>query len=194
MTISAGGLHEHREHVVRGWFSDKDKEWYKGEAKKIKNGKILEIGVYGGVSLLTIAEICQENKTEIIGIEPWELNTGDEAWNSEGNLIKLRKNLEKIVDELKYNHINLVQDYSVSYSKNIPDGSLDLVFVDGCHEFNSVYGDMHAYYPKLKEGGVLAGHDYTERWPGVKQAVRKFSKFHKLDVELHNKIIWQIKK
>jgi hypothetical protein len=59
------------------------------------------------------------------------------------------------------------------------DASLDFVYIDANHEYQAVLDDIHAWYPKVKPGGVLAGHDYLDGiLPagdfGVKSAVRAF--------------------
>jgi SAM-dependent methyltransferase len=41
------------------------------------------------------------------------------------------------------------------------DCSLDAVFIDADHTYNSVSKDIDAWLPKVKIGGVIAGHDYT---------------------------------
>jgi hypothetical protein len=40
------------------------------------------------------------------------------------------------------------------------NGSLDFVFIDGSHEYQDIKNDINAWLPKVKKGGVLAGHDY----------------------------------
>jgi len=47
----------------------------------------------------------------------------------------------------------------------------DFVFIDADHSYAGCGADIDAYRPLLRPGGVLAGHDYAERWPGVRQAV-----------------------
>ena len=54
-----------------------------------------------------------------------------------------------------------------------PDNSLDLVFVDGPHQYESVRGDIKAWLPKVKRGAWISGHDYCPAWPGVAQAVHE---------------------
>lgn len=49
------------------------------------------------------------------------------------------------------------------------DNSIDFVFVDASHEYHGVKADLIAWSSKLKENGVLAGHDIG--WEGVKRAV-----------------------
>lgn len=53
---------------------------------------------------------------------------------------------------------------SIAASKLIADRSLDLVFIDGDH--SAVDQDIIAWFPKVREGGILCGHDYTG-WRGV---------------------------
>eukprot|EP00434_Breviolum_minutum_P016290 symbB.v1.2.014354.t1/scaffold1049.1/size141829/1 len=38
--------------------------------------------------------------------------------------------------------------------------SLDIVFIDGKHDFKSVEQDLHNWIPRVKPGRVVAGHDY----------------------------------
>ena len=54
------------------------------------------------------------------------------------------------------------------------DRSLDFVVIDAEHGYESVVADISAWLPKLKQGGVLFGHDYGHpRFPGVKRAFDK---------------------
>lgn len=59
---------------------------------------------------------------------------------------------------------------SVAASKFIADQSLDLVFIDGDHA--AVGRDIIAWFPKIRVGGVICGHDYGF-WPGLKPTVDK---------------------
>ena len=52
------------------------------------------------------------------------------------------------------------------------EGSLDFVFIDAEHTFESVLDDLSAWWPKVRPGGLLAGHDYD--WPEVARAVDRF--------------------
>jgi len=54
------------------------------------------------------------------------------------------------------------------------DGSLDGVFIDADHEYDAVRRDIENWLPKVRKGGILAGHDYHETWPGVIKAVNEF--------------------
>lgn len=50
-------------------------------------------------------------------------------------------------------------------------GSFDLVFIDAMHTYEAVTEDIRAWLPKVRDGGVLAGHDYGGKFDGVKAAV-----------------------
>lgn len=54
--------------------------------------------------------------------------------------------------------------YSTEAAKKIPDLSLDYVYVDARHDYCGVFEDLLAYYPKLRPGGILAGHDLLDNF------------------------------
>jgi hypothetical protein len=61
----------------------------------------------------------------------------------------------------------------------IPDWSLDFVYIDARHDYSSVLEDLAVWFPKVAPGGVLAGHDYVDgHLPegifGVRAAVDEF--------------------
>lgn len=62
---------------------------------------------------------------------------------------------------------------SVAAASDFLDKSLDFVFLDGGHTYEQVKKDILAYLPKLKKGGVMAGHDFDPTFPGVEKAVRE---------------------
>ena len=55
----------------------------------------------------------------------------------------------------------LHRSYSVEAAKTFADGSLDWVYIDGMHTFEAVKADLEAYAAKVKVGGFILGHDYT---------------------------------
>ncbi len=42
----------------------------------------------------------------------------------------------------------------------ILDGSLDFAYIDANHTYNAVKEDINTWYPKVKSGGIVMGHDY----------------------------------
>lgn len=61
-----------------------------------------------------------------------------------------------------------MQISSIAASKLIADQSLDLVFIDANHD--NAREDIIAWFPKVRVGGILCGHDYGY-WAGLKEAV-----------------------
>ena len=49
----------------------------------------------------------------------------------------------------------------------------DMVFIDGGHDYTTVALDIAIAYSLLVPGGLLCGHDFSNDWPGVQQAVRE---------------------
>lgn len=49
-----------------------------------------------------------------------------------------------------------------SVAARFGDGALDFVYLDARHDCPSVVQDLHAWYPTLRRGGILAGHDYLD--------------------------------
>lgn len=68
---------------------------------------------------------------------------------------------------------------------------LDFVYVDGDHSEKAVLEDLLTWYPKVRSGGIIAGHDIVMPnesgglWaPGIQRAVNEFARFHNLTVYL----------
>lgn len=47
----------------------------------------------------------------------------------------------------------------------------DVVFLDALHDYDSVKQDISLWWPKVREGGFICGHDYQHKFPGVMRAV-----------------------
>lgn len=84
-----------------------------------------------------------------------------------------------------YGHkIKWIKKKSAEAAEAFIDGSLDFVYIDGNHSYDSVREDIGLYYPKLKEGGLLAGHDYD--YLDVKKAVDEWGRHWKLELHMED--------
>jgi len=91
--------------------------------------------------------------------------------------------------------VRFVQGWSDAVAKQFDDESLDLVFLDADHSEEGVGSDLAAWVPKVRPGGIVAGHDYAARHhPGVKPAVDAFFREHGHPVKLEaNKVWWTVR-
>lgn len=84
------------------------------------------------------------------------------------NLIK-----ENAYGRLKdFHNVELVYTRSKEFSMTLDDNSLDFIFIDGDHSYNGVLSDLQLFLPKMKSGGLFAGHDVYLK--GVQDALRTF--------------------
>ncbi len=67
--------------------------------------------------------------------------------------------------------LKVIQGHSHRVADQVPDASQDLVFIDADHSYQGCRGDIMAYRPKLRAGGILTGHDID--YPGVNKAVKE---------------------
>ncbi|CAD7929141.1 unnamed protein product [Amoebophrya sp. A120] len=70
----------------------------------------------------------------------------------------------------------------------------DLIFIDGDHSYEGVQRDLAAWYPRLRAGGVLAGHDFDIQWYGVVLAVLEFVQKQNLKLWLGPDAVWWVYK
>ena len=74
---------------------------------------------------------------------------------------------------------------SVEAAKKTLFESRDFVYIDAGHDYENVMADMNAWWPKIRHGGVLCGHDYQFRWESMKglvMAVNEFSTKNSLEL------------
>lgn len=68
---------------------------------------------------------------------------------------------------------------------------IDYVYIDADHSYESVRQDLGAWYPLVRPGGIIGGHDYTPEGVyhfGVKQAVDEFAQAQGLEVHVVGKV------
>jgi SAM-dependent methyltransferase len=68
--------------------------------------------------------------------------------------------------------VEIIRKPSTAAAKLFADASVDLVFIDAAHDHAHVKADIEAWWPKVRPGGVISGHDYM-KVPGVALAVNE---------------------
>ncbi|CAL1154174.1 unnamed protein product, partial [Cladocopium goreaui] len=74
--------------------------------------------------------------------------------------------------------------------QELPDASLDLVFIDGDHRYQTVVDDLRLWSPKVAPGGCLAGHDFGLNGLGVIRAVSEFALRHNATIRVQTDCFW----
>jgi hypothetical protein len=67
-------------------------------------------------------------------------------------------------------YYNAVVGTSPEVTQQYADNSLDFVFIDASRDYDSVKADILGWWPKVKPGGLLAGHDI--RYPPIEKALK----------------------
>lgn len=154
------------------WFNYED--LYSLMVSKFESGSnFVEVGVWKGMSACFMAvEILNSGKNiKFDCIDTWDYVPSSyeiEETKFENLFDTFTKNIEPVK-----NVINVIKSISWDGAKNYTDESLDFVFIDAGHDYESVSKDLKSWYPKIKKGGVIAGHDYHYD-VGVYPAVNEF--------------------
>ncbi len=109
-------------------------------------------------------------------VDAWEQLdvTGDGSNDNEWHSKNYNDAMER-VSPYKDNVV-VLRGMTTEMAKYIPDNSVGLVYLDAGHDYESVKNDLINYFPKLVEGGIMAGHDFGNPTYGVRQAVEDFTK------------------
>jgi hypothetical protein len=146
---------------------------------------IAEIGVYRG-----------ENFKRLIAHTP-RLAVAVDAWTDDGVVSRNDGVASQSELDDMYNtfagemadkpFVRVVRDYSFEAVKRFPDEFFDLVYIDADHTYEACQRDLADWYPKVKHGGLLLGHDYVRAKVaatgvrfGVIRAVNEFVAQHDL--------------
>ena len=146
--------------MLEGWCSDAELEWLSHAATRRE--VIIELGVHMGRSTAALI-----SGGKVICCDLWRDHAG--AYESfigsfmpeiqSGKVVPRRVNLYGINDP---DRCQLISDYS---------GQGDLCFIDAAHDAWHVISDISLARLLLKPHGLLCGHDLSDGWPGVKEAL-----------------------
>ena len=160
---------DHFYHNIDGWFNFE--ALYREMVVEAQDkAEFVEIGAWKGRSTAFMGvEIINSDKD--ITYHVIDHFQGSDEHQQENEVINgsLKDVFLKNIEPISH-RVNLWPVPSLEAVKYFADNSLDFVFIDGSHDYESVKKDIQAWLPKVKSGGVLAGDDYAT-WPGVKQAV-----------------------
>lgn len=86
-----------------------------------------------------------------------------DSWMPYDEIQSLRK-LESYYQEAKRKLLNynaiIIRKTSLEALADIGDESLDFVYIDAAHDYENVFRDVSGWYHKVRQGGIVSGHDY----------------------------------
>jgi len=135
------------------------------------DGKIVELGAWKGRSsaFLVVEAYNKSPKIEIHIVDTWGGNPLDGSEDQPDDLYhKFISNMSLLARP--YQAYRMTTNEAAGLFK---DESLDAVFIDADHSYEAVKMDIKNWMPKVRKGGILAGHDYNSAWPGVIRAVNE---------------------
>jgi hypothetical protein len=182
------------ETIGENWFSYA--KFYKDMVEKFPSESLfVELGSWRGrSSVCMLVEIINSGKNiKFDCVDEWKYHPDTQQPVS---------NQEEF-DEIFYEFLNNIQPVNqyiqvVKMSTELAssfytDNSIDFVFVDAGHSYAGVLNDLKCWYPKLKKGGIIAGHDYFHReHTGVREAVDEF--YNSKAIIIKDQNVWYYEK
>jgi GT2 family glycosyltransferase len=161
----------------------------------LKGKRCVEIGVERGHYS---KEILAQNPSSLMLIDPWCHQDESVYPNDTSNVSndEAEKRFQEVQQTLGGDRrVTVCRAFSVRAAALVPDESVDFVYIDAIHTKTAVLEDMYTWWPKVKPGGWLCGHDY--HMSGVIDAVGEFLAKNNLKLEFVTKeesCSWAIKK
>eukprot|EP01031_Cornospumella_fuschlensis_P025083 gene25083-30297_t len=154
-------------------------------------GEAVEVGVRDGEFSDWILQNWKGKKLHVV--DPW-LAQDNSLYKDVSNVQQKEQDerYEMVKDRLTRAHagrFEIHRKYSTDAAKEVPDNSLDFVYVDARHDYAGVKEDLEAWWPKLRPGGLLAGHDFVpdgvhkEGAFGVQKAVFEFAARYRREIQ-----------
>ena len=154
------------------------------------NDKVIcEIGCFIGISTETF---LQYSPKKLYAIDAWGLlneSYEDCNWILDGKL-----NFNSVEETFRtmaknYDNIEIIKNYSHLASLQFKDQSLDFIYIDGEHKYESVKQDILNWMPKIKSSGYISGHDINQI--GVVKAVSEI--FDRQSIVAFDDTSWLVK-
>jgi len=170
---------------IKGWFNQYQQNVYDYLISETpENGTFVEIGAWLGKSSSYLVDNGGERN--IIIIDSWEGSPNERMGN---HRLATQTDIYEIFKEnMGDRNYKSIRGLSTEVVEQFEDESLDTVFIDATHTYEAVKEDIKAWLPKVKKGGILAGDDYVDGWPGVIKAVKEMLPEH---TEMQGRWIYQ---
>lgn len=154
---------------------------------------IAEIGTWKGHSASIIVSLIKELGGHLYCIDHW-LGDRHSQFDKEAKVKDIFAIFKQNMIELGlWDNIHPMYMDSVSAAKVFADGILDMVFIDGEHIYERVKEDIMGWYPKLKMGGIMCGHDWEnpERRGGHAGVTKAIEELLGKDYKVMGNAVWK---
>jgi SAM-dependent methyltransferase len=152
----------------------------RGELPKLIHGGIgIELGVRDGDFSAHLLE--HSNLDLLVSLDCWSMKNFSEE-----------PHFQRACEKLKpYGNRSVILKARFQDTVNLFPNVFDFIYIDGLHSYNAVARDIASWWPKLKPGGLFAGHDYLKfkhsesgyQW-GVVEAVNEHVDKYSLELNL----------
>jgi len=132
-----------------------------------------EIGIYKGLNARHI--LSRTEISHLYMIDPWIKNYAKSQLYMEdaSDPDKHYKKVQTYFTKHQPGRTTVIRKKSDEAINDVPD-ELDFIFIDGNHNYEYVMRDLINWVPKVKSNGLVSGHDWWRRFPGVIRAVKRF--------------------
>jgi len=166
--------------TVHGWFDYAN--IYDDAVSKAKNGDtFVEVGTWMGKSTCYLAQKLKDKGVNItfyacdLFLTP-DLSTG--SW-SDGLITLTEPNFKNLfVDNLRKqgvdDFVSVVEAHALDFVKQFDADRVDFLFLDNDHRPEHVIQELFLWYPRMKKGSIMAGHDVYD----VQKALDAFKIVH----------------
>lgn len=151
---------------------------------------VIEIGCWTGQSTIHMASLLPKDGV-LYAIDHWfgssEHQPGQPFWSPVLPYL-YQQFLSNVIHAQLTEKIIPLRMNSLDACEYLDSIRADFIYIDASHDFHSVYEDLKAWYPAVKNHGILAGDDYD--CPNVSAAVHKFAKEQGLKVIVLGPSFW----
>ncbi|MCK9351250.1 MAG: class I SAM-dependent methyltransferase [Candidatus Paceibacterota bacterium] len=131
------------------------------------------IGAEIGVERAMFSKHIAQTSDLLYCVDAWDLTPGYRDHVSKERLDDFFKETK---ERMKNFNCKFVRKLSMDAVKDFKDGSLDFVYIDANHSYESAKEDIREWSKKVKKGGIVSGHDYIDKEGyGVMQAVNELN-------------------
>ncbi len=120
--------------------------------------KIAEVGVFYGYYLDNYYPKFEDAVAEFNLIDLWSAENNDDLHSKKDDKLKIA--YDRVLSRHGHkDNVFMHKGSSVDMADKFEDASLDYVYIDADHRYEGVLADITAWYPKVKSGGFICGHD-----------------------------------